>query len=359
MRYSFLTCISTLIASPLYAENDADSINNLTVHTAATPVDRVERRKAKKRQKAKRHRQILKKRVSQLCVEFERRDVTCSKELLLRWLTTRYGSKKRIPLKILRTRRIIEDYSNWYQERRAELLPSEDPSEAGGNDGIGLRGWFSSSPSPSPTPRCARGYRECAAEDSYCCYNPKTEQCLSYEKWGSGVAICGPKSASQCPSDKPKFCKGDTSKDQNSICCNEEDTCKWASNGIAICEPPVETCKKPCRTLIGYSGASNCRYADLCCESNQTCTPVFDIWNWVIPEECEHDPAEIMLCITNQCDTSKGETTCPGKDNSIRCCSPGTTCAPSKEGTPNCIPNDRLPKPDPSASGSPSGSPSR
>jgi hypothetical protein len=184
-----------------------------------------------------------------------------------------------------------------------------------------------------PPPTCVAPYKMCSSTSkhggSQCCYDPETEDCVTFKSYGHPIAKCAPKKGS-CKEPNAKECK---SGKGDRACCPSDSTSECAQGGgVAICSfsacGPNQT---PCTTATGLISE-----ATLCC-SNETeeCTDTVEILGHRI-KACAAKPT---ACV------NAGGTVCMG-NGTPRCCRAGTVCSPSVDGLANCVKSERtIPEP--------------
>ena len=179
-------------------------------------------------------------------------------------------------------------------------------------------------PGCAPPPTCAAPYKSCSQSTkgggSACCYDPKTEDCITFTTWGHPVARCVPKSGA-CTEPEGKECK--SGKGDRTCCPSTPETSCAQGGGIAFCSfsacGPNQTA---CKTATGMRSE-----ATMCCSNDtEQCKTTIEILGYLI-QTCT---ANETSCINT------GGTLCLG-NGTPRCCPTGTVCSSSIDGFPNCV----------------------
>lgn len=183
-------------------------------------------------------------------------------------------------------------------------------------------------PECAPPPTCAAPYKSCSQPTkrggSACCYDPKTEDCITFTTWGHPVARCVPKSGG-CQDPDGKECR--SSKGDRACCPSTPEASCAQGGGIAFCSfsacGPNQTA---CKTATGMRSE-----ATMCCSNDtEQCKTTIEILGYLI-----------QTCIANEtaC-VNSGGTLCTG-NGTPRCCAAGTVCSSSVDGFPNCVDEKR------------------
>lgn len=180
----------------------------------------------------------------------------------------------------------------------------------------------------TPPPTCGAPYKTCSQASkrggSLCCYDPNTEDCITFSSWGHPIARCVPKQGS-CKDPNGKECK--SGKGDRACCPSDSSSSCAQGGGIAFCSfsacGPNQTA---CATATGFRSE-----ATMCCmNETEQCTKTIEIMGYLI-QTCAANPTACA---------NTGGTICMG-NGTPRCCPAGTVCSASVDGFPNCVDKDR------------------
>lgn len=180
----------------------------------------------------------------------------------------------------------------------------------------------------TPPPTCGAPYKTCSQASkrggSLCCYDPNTEDCITFSSWGHPIARCVPKQGS-CKDPNGKECK--SGKGDRACCPSDSSSSCAQGGGIAFCSfsacGPNQTA---CTTATGFRSE-----ATMCCmNETEQCTKTIEIMGYLI---------QTCTANTTAC-ANTGGTICMG-NGAPRCCPAGTVCSASVDGFPNCVDKER------------------